>query len=264
MMLELKHATKQLICAKTRAQFTVIEHPDSDKDAVLARGGVRPPDDVDDENAYMVQLYMDRYAGQMIDNSHLISTRQQWHTESDLVMLHKQKKLNLEYDFKRKPINARMVESPVGEHLTFDTEPWKTVEEARIARGIFDQWREHRCLKTLDDYYDFEDFYLTRLALRKLNMRLTKGGDSTQILKRMFLRAWVKNMWGIQKDMTYKQMVAWLNDQGCSATLSDISAAAKSDVMPIPRAVPDTHKVRMLLGRLKAKYPDLRESNFLM
>ncbi len=264
MMLELKHATKQLICAKTRAQFTVQKHPNPEFEPVLAKGGVRPPDDVDDKNAYMVDLYMNREAGQKIDNSHLISIREQWFSESDMVMHRKERKLNLEYDFKRRPVNPRMVDSPVGAHLTFDTVPWRTVEDARIARGMFDQWRETRCLKTLEDFYDFEDFYLTKLALRKLNMRLNEGEDSTVILKRMFLRAWVKNMWGIEKDMTYKDMVQWLNEHGIPAKRGDLNAAAKKDAFPIKNTVPNTEKVRRGLSALKERYPTLCESDFLI
>jgi len=133
-MLELKHGTRQILCAKTRAQFTI--RPHEALPPVLAKGGVRPPAEEVDQNEYMVKLYLERFPGRMIDNSHLISTRDQWLSESDMITLSKERRLNLEYDFKRKPVNPRMVDSTYGSHLTFDTVPWSSVEEGRLSSDI--------------------------------------------------------------------------------------------------------------------------------
>ncbi len=41
--------------------------------------------------------------------------------------------LNLEYDFKRRPVNGRMV----GSHVAFNTVPWNTVDEMDKVYGLF-------------------------------------------------------------------------------------------------------------------------------
>lgn len=50
----------------------------------------------------------------------------------------------MEYDFKRRPVDARMVriESLGVDHLAFATVPWDNVAEGRLARMLFDRWRE--------------------------------------------------------------------------------------------------------------------------
>jgi hypothetical protein len=52
-------------------------------------------------------------------------------------------RLNMECDFKRRPIDARMVriESLGVEHLAFDSVPWDNAAEGELARMLFDCWR---------------------------------------------------------------------------------------------------------------------------
>jgi len=118
-------------------------------------------------------------------------------------------------------------------------------------------------MKTVDDYNDFDDFYKTRIALRGLNMRLRDGEDSSGILRRMFLRAWVKSLWGIEKDMTHKSMAHWLTDRGYPTTLSDVSNAARKEATPVFNVVPKTQKVTELMTILLASYSDMVMDNFL-
>ncbi len=102
--------------------------------------------------------------------------------------------MNLEFDFKRRPVNPRMVAFSGGEHLAFDTAPWPNLMEAELARNLFDKWREKRCLKTLADWDDWQDFYLshraltvTRRAGKAHGLQVTKEG-SVGILQRVFGR----------------------------------------------------------------------------
>lgn len=79
----------------------------------------------------------------------------------------------MEYDFKRRPVDARMVriESLGVDHLAFATVPWDNVAEGRLARMLFDRWREGgkdkdgnwvrpgHCLKTMADWSDWQAYY---------------------------------------------------------------------------------------------------------
>ena len=142
-MMQLKHHAKQIISMKTRGQLTAEL---GDTKPICAKAGIKAPKGVD-ENEWMVELFLDRYPGQKVERKHLASARDQWLKELDLISIHTEQTLNLEYDFKRCPINPRMVKArhPVSgemvEHLSFDTVPWNTVDEGLDARTYFDEWR---------------------------------------------------------------------------------------------------------------------------
>lgn len=72
-VLELKHQAEQLIGAKTRAQYTVIESEGFEP--ILAKGGVKVAPVVTDQSAYMVNKYLTRKPGDKVDGSYLTPNR---------------------------------------------------------------------------------------------------------------------------------------------------------------------------------------------
>ena len=67
--------------------------------------------------------------------------------------------LSLEFDFKRMPINPRMVGVLGMEHIAFDTAPWPRPEIGERARAYFDGWRRQNCMKTLADWDAWQAHY---------------------------------------------------------------------------------------------------------
>ncbi|EHK0702748.1 hypothetical protein J2I16_002352, partial [Escherichia coli] len=137
-MLTCKHEVSQLIAMKTRGQLTY--RAIQGKPVVHARAGVKPPADIprSDYNDYMVDLYLNRLPGQTLSRSTLISTREMWLSESDLVSREQDIRLNLEFDFKRQPVQPAMNEG----HLLMFSRPWDNMEEALQQRSLFDDWRQ--------------------------------------------------------------------------------------------------------------------------
>ena len=137
-MLTCKHEVSQLIAMKTRGQLTY--RAIQGKPVVHARAGVKPPADIprSDYNDYMVDLYLNRLPGQTLSRSTLISTREMWLSESDLVSREQDIRLNLEFDFKRQPVQPAMNEG----HLLMSSRPWDNMEEALQQRSLFDDWRQ--------------------------------------------------------------------------------------------------------------------------
>ncbi len=133
-MLTCKHEVSQLIAMKTRGQLTY--RAIQGKPVVHARAGVKPPADIprSDYNDYMVDLYLNRLPGQTLSRSTLISTREMWLSESDLVSREQDIRLNLEFDFKRQPVQPAMNEG----HLLMFSRPWDNMEEALQQRSLFD------------------------------------------------------------------------------------------------------------------------------
>jgi hypothetical protein len=257
-MLECKHQVQQLVAMRTRGQITAIASPG--EAPVLAKSSVKPPmADKSLHNDYMLNLFLDRQPGQMHASSHLISMREQWTTESDLVVKKRDQRLNLEWDMKRKLINPRMVEVNGTEHLACDSVAWDTAEQAELTRAIFDGWCRKNCLKTLADFDNWEEFYAVRLLTRNSSIRITAEG-TVGLLRRLFLRAYTQEVWGTSKTMSYRELADWLTTQGYITTLTEVKNASRGKL--VEGVVPITPKVQALLAVLKEVQPDLEVERF--
>ncbi len=224
-MLTCKHEVSQLIAMKTRGQLTY--RAIQGKPVVHARAGVKPPADIprSDYNDYMVDLYLNRLPGQTLSRSTLISTREMWLSESDLVSREQDIRLNLEFDFKRQPVQPAMNEG----HLLMSSRPWDNMEEALQQRSLFDDWRQTHTLKTLADWDDWCDFLYCRTVFS--DMKLKVGSKrSEDILVRLFLRALTQCQWGLmlkdKKSYSCKEVAEWLTSEGYSVTCQKAPAGS--------------------------------------
>ncbi|MDD8365811.1 DNA polymerase [Escherichia coli] len=224
-MLTCKHEVSQLIAMKTRGQLTY--RAIQGKPVVHARAGVKPPADIprSDYNDYMVDLYLNRLPGQTLSRSTLISTREMWLSESDLVSREQDIRLNLEFDFKRQPVQPAMNEG----HLLMSSRPWDNMEEALQQRSLFDDWRQTHTLKILADWDDWCDFLYCRTVFS--DMKLKVGSKrSDDILVRLFLRALTQCQWGLmlkdKKSYSCKEVAEWLTSEGYSVTCQKAPAGS--------------------------------------
>ncbi|WP_144769377.1 hypothetical protein [Methylobacterium dankookense] len=229
--LEKKHTVGQVIAIKSRGQITS-EFIAGHDEPVLAKAGVKPNVPKAEHNDYMLRLYLDREVGQVHRQSSLISLQEMWHTESDLVSIERDLTLNLEYDFKRRPV--RPVERVVRgrPHLAFDTEPWRNAEQARDAIEHFRAFREKRLLKTLPDFLAWEGVMTVGPRVHKAGMNL-RGGPAG-ILYRQFLRALKREEWGLSMKggpggvtRTHKDIEVWLMSRGIPAKADDLKNAGR-------------------------------------
>lgn len=255
-MIEEKHRFRQGVIMRNRAYATLIPgdpHPKIEP-VMLAKGSVSPPRDCEDQNEYMVDLYLNRRPGQKTCMRPFVSVRDQWVKELDVFRIERETALNLEPDFKRRPVRARMMPARDGEHLAFDTVPWETLEQAELVRNLFDGWRKTRCLKTVDDYNDFEDRMLAALTFARIRgeggrlpVNITETG-SVGVFQRMFLRAYTQELTGLKKSHTYQEVAGIWSDFGCKTSRDDVKNAIRAKFYP--RIVPRTPRVENLLGRL--------------
>lgn len=229
--LEKKHTVGQVIAIKSRGQITS-EFIAGHDEPVLAKAGVKPNVPKAEHNEYMLRLYLNREVGQVHRQSSLISLQEMWHTESDLVSIERDLRLNLEYDFKRRPV--RPVERVVRgrPHLAFDTEPWRNAEQAREAIEHFRAFREKRLLKNLPDFLAWEGVMTVGPRVHKAGMNL-RGGPAG-ILYRQFLRALKREEWGLSMKggpggvpRTHKDIEVWLMSRGIPAKADDLKNAGR-------------------------------------
>ncbi|ENU2837923.1 hypothetical protein ACE4MD_000011 [Escherichia coli] len=252
-MLTCKHEVSQLIAMKTRGQLTY--RAIQGKPVVHARAGVKPPADIprSDYNDYMVDLYLNRLPGQTLSRSTLISTREMWLSESDLVSREQDIRLNLEFDFKRQPVQPAMNEG----HLLMSSRPWDNMEEALQQRSLFDDWRQTHTLKTLADWDDWCDFLYCRTVFP--DMKLKVGSKrSDDILVRLFLRALTQCQWGLmlkdKKSYSCKEVAEWLTSEGYSVTVTDVKNAVRAKI-PQMKFSSVTPRMKSLMDIIARKYP---------
>ncbi|WP_429054085.1 hypothetical protein [Aeromonas rivipollensis] len=251
-MLELKHGANQLIAMKTRGQLTAI--PMEGQPDILAKAGVKPPCSKDQHQNYMLDLYLNRTPGQKVDSEQLVSISEMWINECDLVSMTKTKTLNLEFDFKRKPMQPSM-QSVLGiEHICFETQPWPTAQAAIEERIIFDSWRKNHCLKTLEDWENWEDYLTCKGSMKSNVMRMTDEG-SLGILKRVFLRAYTQSAFGMTKTMGYSELAEWLTINGCPTSVDDCKSAKRAKL--VGQCVPVTTRTVRLVRVILQECPGL-------
>jgi len=283
-MLENKHQVLQLFAGRTRLQVT--SEADGELPIVTAKGGVKPGPDVKDDNAFMMELILNRQPGQKLSYESFMSMRDQLPFGYDLQMERRETRVNAEYDFKRKPVtgSVRMIDI-AGRgvaHVAFDTEPWQTVDEAADTRLLFDNWRETRCLKTLEDFQDWERFRAFRMAGRKRTREKVSGSAvspvSTRsatgrrnltkdgyvgVAKRVFLAAYQKRVWGLENaDMSQRELAAWLTERGYRTSLSAVKNGTGDS--PEEHVVPAAPDVVNFLASVRARFPSLETGRFLI
>lgn len=279
-MLVRKHQCRQVIAMKTRGQLTAIraareDEPKFEKRYVLAKTGVRPPKrsmgrslSKGAQNEYMVDLFLKREPKQKHEMRHLISMREQWLTESDMVEIKRFIKLNLDFDFKRKPVegSVRTLDVKDKKHVAFNTVPWGSEADMQQARALFDGWRkgskddavkDGNVLKTEQDFESWMDWYDSHLATEgKSGINVTREG-SIGLLRRSFLRALVKGKWGVAIGGTTNSAVAeWLTKNGYPTTVDDLKDASRKGTRLVANVVPVRAGPLKLLKVIMKRYPD--------
>lgn len=280
-ILEVKHRVKQVVSARIRAQFTGMTDPDpalKEKQRVLlAKGNVTPDIPLPDGkfskeqlkallNQYMVDLYLNRTPDTKTVMRPFISIRQQWLGDLDVFRIERPVRLGLEFDMKRKPLEPCMEQIGDRAHIAFDTVPWNTVDEAEETRAAFAGFRRLSCLKTLDDWKYWEDFAAGAIKRRHhrakggAGIHRTKEGE-VGIMRRTFLRAYTKQVWGITRTFSYHELAQWLTGLGYPTTAIEVKNAARAKL--VENVVPVTDAVKQLLTVLRTEFPDLDVAKFV-
>lgn len=276
-MLERKHHVRQLIAMKTRGQMTALPGLDADgkpTPVVLAKAGVSPPLPKAEHNDYICALYLNRKPGQMTTTRPFTSLRDQWVHELDVIKTERTSLLSLEWDFKRIPINPRIVDVLGAEHIAFDTAPWPDSSTGARARAYFDGWRKEHCLKTKagwDDWHVLYQFSVARgqrtrdgSSSAKRGINMTKDG-ALGVMKRLFLRAFTQKLLGVipaGSKMTHQDMADWLTGLGYKTNKAAVSNASRA--LLAEQAVPATDEVRAFIDAVSVRFPNLQVERFLI
>ena len=264
-MIEVKHVVPQVICMKTRGQLTV-GVLDYELKPIKAKAGVQVPKgalkDGDShkehsENDWMLELFLTRSAETTVLSRQLTSMRDMHLKDEELLMIEREKKIGLEFDWKRELIDPEMkfVGQVIGgesyKHIACGSKPHRTVEDFQMVRQQFDEWRKTNTLRTLADWADWVAFRERKTL--KAKGGTTGHGDLKGQCKRQFLRAFANNDQGI-KDCTYAELAAWMTALGYTTTSDDVKNAKRTSAGRTDWTKVNDPKVKVLLDAIGTRY----------
>lgn len=256
-----KHGALQLISVAVRTTFTARRLRGFLP--VCAKGGVKPPSKPSTHNRHMLRLYITQ--PKTIVHEQLISAREQLMREVDLVSIQRTRRLNLTYDFKRRPRDARMVRFGHRERVAWDTNPWNSVQEAEFARARLSGWRDERDhgFFDLQDYEDWSEEIAAALAAKEAGDAVGRAAPPVRadnawgVLKRVFLQAGRRGEWGVSFQPRELSAIArMLTAAGFETGKEDITYAGRRALPLIPHCVALTDRTLALLDVIISRFPN--------
>lgn len=263
-VLEIKHQVRQPLGWRTRGQATLIEGTTDKGDGVnivLAKGGIYTPAEYDTDrlqNEFVTKLFLSRTPDDRIQMATKTGIRDMIFFDADLVEKDTSKRLNMEFDWKRKP--AAAWDYPVPSHLAFSTEPWETIDQFIEMRRYWESFGVDtpRCLKTTADYHAFAVYVLSQSALGKSGAKYLKKTDpDLKRLRQSLCAAWRNSKAGLTKKVDGKtaEVFAWiLTNAGVPCTRRDVENARSGFKS---KNCPNTPAVASALEKLLAVFPTL-------
>ena len=273
--LEVKHAIRQPIGWRTRGSATLQAGDDAVTGVVLQKGGIKTDELLRGKakNDLIVRMFLNRDPDQVITYTTGIGPKDMLRSGTDFVSRHNEKRLRMEYDWKRKPVNPRDVTFRFNgneySHLAFDTAPLETVEEFAEIRSAWEAYNKKTrfCLKTLTDYEQFDRYLKTNELPTDITRYAAKVNGDLKRLKRDLCRAFVAKQAGFDRvldgrKVKYREFCTALNEHGIPCKVSDLDYAKKSEPFRAGTTIA-TERVLAAMARLKAgHFPELETGVF--
>ena len=287
-ILENKHVATQVLCWKTRGQATV-DVTGQGLTPMIAKAGIKPPETLipeayeqwehpyDEEpeddfpkhvhNDYIVDLFLNREAGQKTTTRYLTSMRDMHEKGSDLIPIEKEINLNMEYDWKRELMNPTLNKNYFSSiqkndsHIYAISNPWQNVENYNATKELFEQWRlkEKGLLKTTQDWSRWQEFVVSEIVSKK-GVQRTSGGLLGQA-KINFLKAYTRKLWGLPGD-NYRVLAEYLTSHGYPTTVDDIKNAKRSIVGPVEKEFPRKKNIEDFINIIQQRFPTFQSYKF--
>jgi len=181
-MWETKHRTRSLVMVKTRGGFGV-GAVGNDK-LPVAKAGYKPETNFiqtygDKASEELARRFLERTGKMEMTYYKLPSPREYIQKGADGLGKLEKKKIDWEYDYKRKPVNIRMEKITINgrdyEHVAFDTVPWETYFDFVNARSIKKAHPELFPMKDADKAKMMDAMIKDREAARRAGMLVQSG-----------------------------------------------------------------------------------------
>ena len=271
-VLEIKHHLKRPLGWRTRGQATLIPGDgdiQDDTNYALAKGGIFLPaglDGVSEHNKFIVDLFLRRNSNSQIDMKIKTGVRDMVEFDADLVDKLATKRLNMEFDWKRRPYAAKQVKEP--NHIAFSTRPWASIDEFRAIRNYWEKiWSSKPfCIKTTADFEKFATSVFTQSALgNDQSLYLKAEFPDLKRLRQSLGTAWRHSKAGLIRQysgMSNNDFAEILSDIGVSCKRADVENDGRKKWKP--HNCPPTPAVKEALKKLKLKFPSLQTEEIVV
>ena len=274
-----KHYISQVLGWRTRGQATLkAGDKDGTPNIILAKAGIQPPPgykEAEEQNDYILQLFFGRQSDSTVNVDTQTTLRDLIFYDADLVGKKSVRKLNMEYDFKRKPVSCVQAVGSVDglsgkldyQHLAWSTAPWSDVKQFKDFRGIWDSYfkKDRRCLKRPEDLVAFADYFDARNALpsgKKRTYIAKTGYGDLKRLRRDLCRAFYHEEIGFDNysHMSAKQfakalLTSGFGTYGVICESRHIESAARQPFEA--NATPKTDRTIEVLEAVRKRFPKI-------
>ena len=231
---------------------------------VLAKGGIFTPpefEEVNDQNDEIVRLFFERTPDTVIRVEAKTGIREMVEHDADFVEKYFDKRLNMDFDWKRRPALAKW--SDRYQHVSFHTTPWYSVDQYSQMRSFWEEYGKGNpvCIKTLDDFDRFTQYVETRSLIQSDAAKYMRkvDGDVAR-LRQQLCAAYKQGKAGLAPKMfgfTNVEFAEFLTYIGIPCKKTDVENGKRHPF--VPHACPATEEVLILLFNLKLHIEHLEE-----
>lgn len=262
-ILEIKHRARQVLSIRTRGTATL--DPEPGHELILVRPGIQTPKhlSLEHQNAWVTTNFLIRTYDTRIRESHFRPLREIVLEGGDLTRQVREKRLRIDYDWKRQPDQVVTRDIWGLPRLAFTTGPWRTVDEFLQVRKDWAQFsrQARRCLKTEADWQAFQ-VYRAGAHLPGQGLRRTANQSPLIIALRQVIRAFFRGEWGLA-GMKRPAFIKFLKVGGYQVSHNDLKNAGKPSAKLAAHANTRDEEVRRLCDYLKTQFPEFREDMLL-
>ena len=277
-IIEQKHVVPQVLCMKTRGQLTIgildnlptlqakagVQVLPRIVDEAIARRSDWPeelvPDEIKEEaeNNWLLQKFFARQWDTKVPSWSLPSMRKMAKHDYDLVKEETEKRLSLEFDWKRELYAPETVMAglTIGggnpRHISMSSKPIQNLDTFHQVRERFSRWRDTQqgVLKTEADWERWSEFR-ERGEVASKSSKPGRGKLVDQA-KREFLRQYTNKENGYPGGR-YAELAKWLTENGYPTTETDVKNSRRSSKLEIKLATVQNDEVKALLDIIQKK-----------
>lgn len=262
-VLEIKHQVRCPLGWRTRGQATLakgaVQPP---ANIVLAKGGLRLNDQFDTpelRNAEICRMFLERTPHDKLTFESLTGIRDIIEQDADLVPKEVTRRVNMEYDWKRRP--DLLFDHEDYRHCAFSTVPWETVEHFVSVRQLFEDYLSSNphCIKSSADFSAFSSYVDASMQLPEGERRyLRKRSGDIGRLRMAMCAAWHQDKLGVRArpEITSAQQFAdTLTASGVKCSRANVENGKNQQFAP--NSVPPTHRVLAAIENLHNVFPEV-------
>ena len=268
-VLEIKHQIRRPLGWRTRGQATLargtVEGPTS---IVLAKGGLHLADQFAARwSGGMPKSFGCSLIGRQEDRltfETLTGIRDIVEFDADLVRKEVSRRVNMEYDWKRRP--DILFDHEAYKHCAFSTVPWDTVEQFITVRELFEKYLDSNphCIKSVGDFDSFSVYVDANMQLPEDQRRYLKrrAGDVKR-LRMALCAAWHRDELGLRSNTaitTAQEFAGTLSACGVPCDRTHVENGKKQTF--VPNSVPPTDSVLAAITMLQNLYQMSRRTGF--